>query len=249
MIIDACMFYKELDMLELRLRTLEDVVDYFVVCEADLTHSGLQKPLYLPANLTRFERWSDRLVHTVISLPTDMNSWERERRHRSGLRYGIGLVADDNALVVVSDCDEIVRPDALVQVDPAVGARLELEFYYYNARTRVKQGWSVGCLPWSVEQEPNRIRTLEGHTVPAIDNAGWHFSYFLDAEGVVDKLDAFMHFADIAEHVPRDPAYVQQRMDAGQDIYTGRGIMFETVPLADTLPFALLHDDAYESWR
>ena len=249
MIIDACMFYNELDMLELRFRTLEDTVAYFVVCEADLTHSGRPKPMTLADNMERFSRWRDQLIYVTVNLPTDVDSWTRERMHRENLRYGIALVATDNDLVVVGDCDEIPRPEALRKVNPAMGAKLELDFFYYNARTRVKQGWAIGCLPWGDEQSPNKIRTLEGHTVETIDKGGWHFSYFMDSDAIVDKLNAFMHHGDIAANVPRDADYIRKRIEAGQDIYSGRGIQLESVPLADDLPPALLSDARYEAWR
>ena len=43
----ACfVFWKELDLLELRLHELDAVVDYFVLVEATHTFSGQPKPLH-----------------------------------------------------------------------------------------------------------------------------------------------------------------------------------------------------------
>ena len=43
----AFSFFNELDLLELRLHELNKVVDYFVLVEATLTHSGWNKPIIL----------------------------------------------------------------------------------------------------------------------------------------------------------------------------------------------------------
>ncbi len=43
---DCFTFYNEFELLELRLRALWDVVDYFVLVEADRTHTNKPKPFY-----------------------------------------------------------------------------------------------------------------------------------------------------------------------------------------------------------
>ena len=40
MLVDAFMFYNELDILELRLETLDKYVDHFVLVEAEVEHLG-----------------------------------------------------------------------------------------------------------------------------------------------------------------------------------------------------------------
>jgi beta-1,4-mannosyl-glycoprotein beta-1,4-N-acetylglucosaminyltransferase len=248
MIIDACMFNREYDMLELRLRTLYDAVDYFVIAEADMTHSGTPKHLYLAQNWNRYDRWHDKMIHVSARLSANVDSWTREREHRSALASGIRAVVEDGALVVVGDCDEIPKPEALLSIDKRVGARLELDFYYFNAHTLVKQGWSIGALPWHDDLDPNVIRTLAGYDVPRINNAGWHFSYWMSAEEIRAKLDEFMHHADIAANVPRDEAYIQQCIDAGRDLYKGRGIEFETLTVLRDLPEPLLTEPKFHRW-
>jgi beta-1,4-mannosyl-glycoprotein beta-1,4-N-acetylglucosaminyltransferase len=45
-VIDCLMFYNELDMLKFRLEHLNDVVDYFVIAEATVTHQNSEKKLW-----------------------------------------------------------------------------------------------------------------------------------------------------------------------------------------------------------
>ena len=43
MIIDAFTFFNEKELVELRVKYLNEIVDYFVVVEADTTHTGKSK--------------------------------------------------------------------------------------------------------------------------------------------------------------------------------------------------------------
>ena len=54
MIIDAFMFFNEYDILEGRLEYLYDTVDYFVIVESDITHSGQKKSLNYANNIDRY---------------------------------------------------------------------------------------------------------------------------------------------------------------------------------------------------
>lgn len=59
-------FFNELDMLEIRLETMNPAVDYFVICESTKTHSGKPKPLYFNENKTRYKRFNDKIIHYII---------------------------------------------------------------------------------------------------------------------------------------------------------------------------------------
>ena len=43
MIIDSFLYFNENELAELRIKYLDDLVDYFVVVEADTTHQGKKK--------------------------------------------------------------------------------------------------------------------------------------------------------------------------------------------------------------
>ena len=45
-IFDCFIFFNEFDLLEIRLTELYDHVDYFVMAEANTTHTGNPKPFY-----------------------------------------------------------------------------------------------------------------------------------------------------------------------------------------------------------
>ena len=245
-IIDAMIFYNELDMLEARLHILGDVVDHFVICEAAETHSGQPKPYHFAANAERFKQWTDQIVYVQVDNLTGSgrNSWQRERYHRSRIADGLVEAAPDD-LIIVGDCDEIANPAVLGSI--ADGAMLELDFYYYSLRHRVRQGWAIGAMRWGLEKDPNKIRTGEGHDFPHIAHGGVHLSYFGGPQQVLSKIQSFMHSGDIAKDVPRDANWIKQRIDAGRDLYD-RDLVIERVPLSDTLPrYILDHLDHYKA--
>ena len=65
-IYDCFTFYNELDLLEMRLEILSDSVDFFVLVEANKTHSGREKELFFQDNKERFAKFSEKIIHVVV---------------------------------------------------------------------------------------------------------------------------------------------------------------------------------------
>tara|TARA_R110002051_G_scaffold241753_1_gene302185 strand:+ start:11671 stop:12534 length:864 start_codon:yes stop_codon:yes gene_type:complete len=71
-IYDCFNFFNELDILEMRLNILYDYVDYFVIVESTVTHSGQPKPFYLEENKERFAKFADKIIsYKVTDTPDD----------------------------------------------------------------------------------------------------------------------------------------------------------------------------------
>jgi hypothetical protein len=62
---DCILINDELDILDIRLNTLDSVIEKFVIVESDLTHSGKPKPLHFQENWSRFEKFKDKIIHLV----------------------------------------------------------------------------------------------------------------------------------------------------------------------------------------
>ncbi len=81
-IFDAFPFFNELELLELRLNTLNDVVDYFVISEATVTFAGKKKPLYYQENKERFKPFHHKIIHNVIEhTPDDFTDFTPPNPH------------------------------------------------------------------------------------------------------------------------------------------------------------------------
>jgi beta-1,4-mannosyl-glycoprotein beta-1,4-N-acetylglucosaminyltransferase len=66
-IYDCFLFFNELELLEMRLNVMDPYVDYFVITEASVTHSGIPKPYNFEANKEMFSKF----LHKIIYIKND----------------------------------------------------------------------------------------------------------------------------------------------------------------------------------
>ncbi len=161
---DCFSFNDELDMLELRLAEMGPAVDRFVLVEARHTHAGLQKPLHFAENRARFAAHADRIVHVVVEDDPGGFAWRREAHQRDAIARGLAG-ADPDDLVLVSDVDEILRPEVVAALRTAPGdlfaPRLAMRLYFLDLAAA--EPWlSVAAAPWSLIRRigPNHARYL-----------------------------------------------------------------------------------------
>jgi beta-1,4-mannosyl-glycoprotein beta-1,4-N-acetylglucosaminyltransferase len=123
MIYDCFTFFNELDLLEVRLREMDEVVDRFVLVEAAQTFQGKAKPLHFKENQTAFSRYADKIIHVIVEFPAgDLTSslntqpkneiWARQYYQRDAIARGL-TGAQPNDLIIVSDVDEIISASKL----------------------------------------------------------------------------------------------------------------------------------------
>lgn len=120
-LIDCFTFFNELDLLEIRLKYLYDVVDYFVIVEADTSFNGDAKQMVFKDNIDRFEPFISKIIFVPISMKNFENkkkvAWKREEYQRNCIQKGIDtLNLIDADLVLISDIDEIPNKDILINL-------------------------------------------------------------------------------------------------------------------------------------
>jgi beta-1,4-mannosyl-glycoprotein beta-1,4-N-acetylglucosaminyltransferase len=156
-IYDCFNFFNELDILEIRLNELYDIVDYFVIVESSVTHSGENKPFYFDENKDRFSKFLDKIINfKIINTPNDfinltptddnelikineyiINQTNRFNRY-SQPDYGRDFFqkesvrralinCEDNDLILISDADEIPNQQILKNIK-----NLDLENTIYS---------------------------------------------------------------------------------------------------------------------
>jgi hypothetical protein len=212
-------FFNELDILEIRLATLDDVVDYHVIGESPVTHSGKPKPLYFAENASRFERWKDKIIHRVIEMPTGLDDWGREKRQRRCLWYGFKGKPED--CILLSDVDEIPHPDAVkAGGDHILLCNMHVAKLNWRWKASAHESWTISRM-FPAHFIGTHYKDLEEarltHTEP-LGPPGWHLSWMNDPQL---KLDSFVHqelvpHADIAgaqEGEPLFPGVVQQEIE------------------------------------
>jgi len=154
MIYDCFSFFNELDLLEIRLNTLDKVVDKFILAESTLTFTGKPKPLYYLENKDMFAKFKDRIIHIVVDdfpplsgmQPREM-AWIRETWQRNAVMRGIPNNASDDDYVIIADLDEIPRPSAVTKAISYPGvSHLQLKMFYYfvNYKNYSNPNWLGG---------------------------------------------------------------------------------------------------------
>jgi len=122
MIVDAFMFFNELDILEIRMRELQDVVDLFIVLECGHALSGVHKPYIFEQNKARFTPYINKVHYLkLLGLPplkddTEESRFWLESFQRNHLLNGLieaGVRPDD--FVLISDVDEVPSKDSLLK--------------------------------------------------------------------------------------------------------------------------------------
>ena len=76
---DVFLFLNELDLLDLRLKTLYSVVDYFIITEINETFSGKPKSLIFEKNRKRYKEYDKKIIYNPITkkdlLELQKNYW------------------------------------------------------------------------------------------------------------------------------------------------------------------------------
>jgi beta-1,4-mannosyl-glycoprotein beta-1,4-N-acetylglucosaminyltransferase len=201
---DCFLYNGESELAEIRLQLLQDVVDVFVIVTSDETFTGAPRHTapFPPSALRSVDSRKVRLVH----LPhlRGGSPWSREAFSRDSFLRGLFDAAATD-WVLVSDVDEIPRPEALraVKTSDRLGP-LVLDLDYFNFRFNYKlvhglqATWAgpvlyrFGEFPGGQKSREQRWRLLE-HPETCVPRAGWHFSYLTPTDDVSAKLRAFSH--------------------------------------------------------
>jgi len=69
MLIDAFLYFNEKELVELRIKYLNNLVDYFVIVEADITHQGKKKDWNFPKILERnLKEFSSKIQYHQLNI-------------------------------------------------------------------------------------------------------------------------------------------------------------------------------------
>jgi beta-1,4-mannosyl-glycoprotein beta-1,4-N-acetylglucosaminyltransferase len=122
-IFDCFMYFDEEIVLDVRLNTLNNFVDYFVIVESKFTHKGESRNLNF--NHEKFKKFKDKIIYLVYDEEPPkvrkikseysvadksglyiLNAAYRENAQRNYIKKGLDE-AHDNDLILISDVDEI----------------------------------------------------------------------------------------------------------------------------------------------
>jgi hypothetical protein len=215
-LVDAFPFFNEIELLHLRLSLLHDLVDQFLIVEADATHSGQPKPFNLRGEIGTLNASFGNKIR-YLEFPVDLSSlqfkpvtsfdynsayFNIEKMQRGAIIELVRQLPDD-AFVLISDADEIPSREALKLIRAKSIGRdltgLQQTLLYYDLTSRVNCTW-IG----TVATTAKRCKELgiqwhrdvgQGHLtgeskLDLLPDAGWHLSYFGGVRRIVTKIQS-----------------------------------------------------------
>jgi len=239
--IDCFTYFDEDLLLDIRLNTLNDVIDKFVICESTMTHQGSIKKLNF--NIENFKKFKHKIIYLVKeNLNIDeyrfkdekvwdgSDIWFREASQRNYLMKEINKF-DDNDCIIISDLDEIPNPK-LIKKNYSLKKNFyvfEQTMYYYKLNYYVSSNWhgSRMCLKKYLKspnwfhknmQPKKKFWYNFKRSIKKIKNGGWHFSYLKSPEDIMKKLSSFSHYEFNTPEI-NNLAFIENSIKEGKDIF------------------------------
>ncbi len=238
---DCFTYFNEDQLLKLRLETLWDKVDYFVLCEATRTHTGKDKPINF--KLENFEKYKEKIRYLLIdTYPFETNDpWVYENYQRNYLINGLFDAIDDDR-IIISDLDEIPNPDSISAYMPSLYLRaslLQRAYIYYLNNLVLLDGkpytWKLPKITTFKYLRKNflcleEVRNYRSFGVlrglkrnwmklrtQQISNGGWHFTWMGGVEKILLKMDSMAH-QELNKPENRNRELIEKKIRSGGDI-------------------------------
>lgn len=259
MIIDAFIFFNELDILDIRLHEMDSFVDYFVLVESTKTFSNkFNAPVY-ESNKQRFKEFHHKIIHVIVEdAPDTTDHWSIEEFIRNATLRGVNSVPNisDNDWIILSDVDEILKSDTFNSTPFHYGNVYKFDtsmrYYKFNCR-QIGGGWAA---PVMVEKkfytDPNNTRHNNNPIVPwdkcvYIKDGGWHLSFMGGIDNIINKLSSFAH-QELNTDYYRERSRLQSMIKLGKDLFDRDGFFWEFINDTDYPEYVLRNMDKFKDY-
>ena len=196
------MYFNELEVLKVRMETLYDHVDKFILVESNQTHLGQDKPYYYDENKELFSKYSSKIIHKKLDISKKDNGWEKENYQRYKIsEYIKELEPGDDDLILVSDCDEIWNPATLNDAKSYPYCFFnQMYFLYFLNLFSGKCVTGTSCCKYSVLRSLDANYSNMGLQVLRnskdygciLENGGWHLGYMNGPKTISEKSRAIV---------------------------------------------------------
>ena len=240
MLIDAFTFFNEKELVELRLKYLNPIVDYFVVIESNITFTGKKKKWNFPDVLNNnLKEFSNKIQYHQLNIELDKikneeswiidnikgdDFWRIENFQRNHIKTVCKKFSDDDILII-SDLDEIPSTKKLnfiLTSDFGKIAPVALEQHLFHLdcnylRLESWRGSIVTTMKICNEFSPQKFRRLRNR-ISHFTDGGWSFSSFGGYERVKQKIESYAH----SEHNNdkyKNPEHIAHCQQTGADLF------------------------------
>ena len=257
-IIDAFLFFNEIEMLKIRLEYLGPKIDYFVIAEADIDFAGTKKTFNLNKNIIDTLPFSEKIIYYQKKI--NFNSlfwkirkirygknkarllWKLQDAQRNSLLEPLREFNQDD-LIIFSDVDEFPSLEA-IEFFKSKGKRKNIEtysckqiFYYYDLNNAAINDCFYGSIFTTLKifrkLLPHKIKS-EKNNYQHIENGGWHFSYFMNTNKIREKIYAISDVENLSNFKSLSIQDIKEKIINSHDLY-GRNI-FLSNSMANAVP-------------
>ena len=240
MLIDAFTYFNEKELVELRLKYLNPIVDHFVIIESNITFTGKEKKWNFPNVLkNNLKEFSHKIQYHQLNIKLDEikneeswiidnikgdDFWRIENFQRNYIKTACKKFSKDDILII-SDLDEIPSTKKLnfiLSSDFAKIAPVALEQHLFHLdcnylRLESWRGSIVTTMQSCNEFSPQKFRRLRNR-ISHFTDAGWSFSSFGGYERVKEKIESYAH----SEHNNdkfKNPEHIANCQRTGADLF------------------------------
>ena len=248
-VFDCITFFQENFITNLRFEILNEVVDYFVVCESKYDHRNNEKKL-------NFQLLNNKFKSKIIYLVLDKkfkgsNLWKNQAQQREFIFNGLSA-ANQNDFIMFSDPDEIPRPEKLENLDmnSKYGIFLQNCFCYkFNIFNRYESPWegtrvckfkdlkSFDYIRQNIRGKNIKKPFWKFYTekdIQLIDDGGWHFNSLMKSEEISLKLKTFAH-DEFSKDEYSNIKVIKKNIFEKKDLFK-RNHTYETIKLDKSFP-------------
>ena len=241
MIYDCFLYHGEDDLLDIRLNELNEYIDVFVIIENACSVSGIKDGYRF--NPEKFINFSDKIRYIKIkdglekykdqerTDSIEEEHWQREFYNRNSIMKGLDNASPDD-IILISDLDEIPNlKDIDISYDLFIFKQICFQFklnfvnvgltpFYGTKGVKFKYLSSPNELRW-YDQTMQYITCYDNLNKQTVQNGGWHFSFCLSIDAILDKLTSYAHHDRNKEFsIERD--YIEKCIFDQTDIWNGK---------------------------
>ena len=180
----------------------------------------------------------------------NVEAWWREYHQRQSSADYLKLLAlHGKVIALICDADEIpsipaieYMKDNYEKLTTYSAIHLGMSLHYYSWELYEPEAWirAFALTSEHIRKSPrlNEIRTSKPQVILG-DGAGWHCTYFMDPQGICDKIQAFSHLElDIPEFTNEN--HITECMNLGKDLFQhGRLIQKTPLHILKEIPFTI----------
>tara|TARA_Y100000590_G_scaffold436416_1_gene556948 strand:- start:2404 stop:3228 length:825 start_codon:yes stop_codon:yes gene_type:complete len=215
MLIDSFLFFNEAELVELRVKYLEKIVDHFVVIEADITHQGKKKEWNFPKILeNKLKKYSSKIQYHQLKIDPKQikneeswiiddvkgdDAWRIENFQRNYIKTACKKFSDDDILII-SDVDELPSKTKLEFIKSCdfkkiAPIALEQHLFHIDCNFLRLESWR-GSIATTIKIcnafSPHQFRRARNR-ISHLTDSGWSFSSFGGVSKIIEKFESIAH--------------------------------------------------------